>query len=161
MVVNIAIRNRLINNGGFFIITWACHYFPFYLMNRQLFLHHYLPAHLASALIAGAVMNFILTESIEFPISYASATAPARRFPRTHTDIGGKGVTFLVSYVGLLIMLFVYIAPLTYGTPSLDGHAVNRRRILKSWTLHFQAKEHESVVVEEVSTDLLGSKGCC
>ena len=28
-------------------------------MGRQLFLHHYLPAHLASALVAGAIVEFI------------------------------------------------------------------------------------------------------
>lgn len=111
------VRNRLLNNGGFFVIAWATHFFPFFLMNRQLFLHHYLPAHLASALVAGAVLNFIVTESIEFPISYASATAPARRHPRMHTDIGSKAVAFMGGYVLLLAGLFVFIAPLTYGTP--------------------------------------------
>ncbi|KAG9043252.1 hypothetical protein FS837_009835 [Tulasnella sp. UAMH 9824] len=143
------IRNRLLNNAGFFVIAWACHYFPFFLMNRQLFIHHYLPAHLASALVAGSVMNFIVTEAIEFPVSYASATAPARRYPRTHTDIGSKAIAFLLGYATLLFGLFLYIAPLTYGTPGLDGHAVNRRRLLNTWTLHFQAKEHETVAAED------------
>ncbi|KAG0045646.1 hypothetical protein BGZ83_009120 [Gryganskiella cystojenkinii] len=31
-------------SGGFFFMGWAFHYLPFFLMNRQLFLHHYLPA---------------------------------------------------------------------------------------------------------------------
>jgi hypothetical protein len=35
------------------------HYAPFYLMGRQLFLHHYLPAHLASSLVAGALLEFV------------------------------------------------------------------------------------------------------
>ncbi|KAG8889578.1 hypothetical protein FRB98_003640 [Tulasnella sp. 332] len=138
------IRHRLINNAGFFVTAWAFHYFPFYLMNRQLFLHHYLPAHLASALVAGAVLNFIVTESIEFPISYATASAPTTRHPRTHTDIGSKAWTFVLSYALLLLGVYLYIAPLTYGAPSLDGDQVNRRRLLSSWTLHFQAKDHET-----------------
>lgn len=117
MLFSLVIRNRLVNNGGFFVIAWACHYFPFFLMNRQLFLHHYLPAHLASALVAGAVLNFIVTESIEFPISYASVTAPQRRHPRAHTDIGSKAVTVMGVYVAFLFGVFLYIAPLTYGTP--------------------------------------------
>jgi dolichyl-phosphate-mannose-protein mannosyltransferase len=57
-----AVRNRLYRSGGFFIIAWANHYFPFFLMSRQTFLHHYLPAHLFSALVAGVVTNFVVTE---------------------------------------------------------------------------------------------------
>ena len=39
----------------------------------------------------------------------------------------------------LLVVLagFVYLSPLSYGTPGLEPDAVNRRRILSSWTLHF------------------------
>jgi dolichyl-phosphate-mannose-protein mannosyltransferase len=29
---------------GFLFIGWSLHYLPFFLMRRQLFLHHYLPA---------------------------------------------------------------------------------------------------------------------
>jgi len=47
------------NSTGFFFLAWALHYFPFYLMGRQLFLHHYLPAHLASCLVTGALIEFI------------------------------------------------------------------------------------------------------
>src|SRR5271155_2817815 len=50
---------RLYNSTGFFFLAWALHYFPFYLMGRQLFLHHYLPAHLASCLVTGALLEFI------------------------------------------------------------------------------------------------------
>jgi hypothetical protein len=49
----------LYNSTGFFFLTWAAHYIPFFIMGRQLFLHHYLPAHLASALVAGALIEFI------------------------------------------------------------------------------------------------------
>ncbi|KAG0259714.1 hypothetical protein BGZ95_004598, partial [Linnemannia exigua] len=31
-------------SGGFFFMAWCYHYLPFFLMGRQLFLHHYLPA---------------------------------------------------------------------------------------------------------------------
>jgi len=63
------VRNRLWNNTGFFLLVWAVHYVPFFLMSRQLFIHHYLPSHLASALIAGAVLNFVLSDTINYPIS--------------------------------------------------------------------------------------------
>ncbi|KAK1070108.1 Dolichyl-phosphate-mannose--protein mannosyltransferase 4, partial [Friedmanniomyces endolithicus] len=39
-------RARLYNSTGFFLLLWAAHYAPFFIMGSQLFLHHYLPAHL-------------------------------------------------------------------------------------------------------------------
>jgi dolichyl-phosphate-mannose-protein mannosyltransferase len=56
---SIGTRSRLYNSTGFFFLCWAAHYLPFYLMGRQLFLHHYLPAHLASCLVTGALVEFI------------------------------------------------------------------------------------------------------
>src|SRR5204862_3181398 len=50
---------RMYNSTGFFFLAWALHYFPFYIMGRQLFLHHYLPAHLASCLVTGALVEFV------------------------------------------------------------------------------------------------------
>ncbi|PPQ73570.1 hypothetical protein CVT26_010371 [Gymnopilus dilepis] len=132
------VRNRLWNNTGFFLLVWAVHYLPFFLMNRQLFIHHYLPSHLASALIAGAVLNFVLSETINYPISYrGSKTKPK---PFQFSDIGLKGPVILVGFCILLFLMFVFIAPLTYGTPGLTGEQVNSKRLLSSWTLHFAAK---------------------
>lgn len=111
----------MLNSTGFFVSAWAFHYFPFYLMNRQLFVHHYLPAHLASTLVAGSVLNFVLTESIDYPISIARKGVTHLR-PRTYTDFGFKGVVATAGLVGLVIACFVFFAPLTYGTP---GYAVD------------------------------------
>ena len=64
-------RSRLYNSTGFFFIAWATHYFPFYVMGRQLFLHHYLPAHLASALVTGALVEFVFSQdSAEHEAAY-------------------------------------------------------------------------------------------
>jgi dolichyl-phosphate-mannose-protein mannosyltransferase len=38
-------------SAGFFLVGWFLHYFPFYLMGRQLFLHHYMPALYCSILL--------------------------------------------------------------------------------------------------------------
>lgn len=79
-----AVRNRLYNSAGFFVVAWACHYFPFFLMARQRFLHHYLPAHLCSALVAGAVFDFIISDVRPSPRNELLAlTAPAdHQLPR-------------------------------------------------------------------------------
>ncbi|KAI0788750.1 O-mannosyltransferase [Abortiporus biennis] len=133
------IRNRLWNSAGFFVLFWAVHYFPFYLMSRQLFIHHYLPSHLASALLAGAVFSFIVTESVNYPVSKRGPLTKAQ--PAIYADHGVKGPILVGIFAIVMFAMFVYIAPLTYGTPGLDGHAVNSKRLLSSWTLHFAAKE--------------------
>ncbi|ESK96494.1 glycosyltransferase family 39 protein [Moniliophthora roreri MCA 2997] len=139
------VRNRLWNSTGFFFVVWGVHYAPFYLMSRQLFIHHYLPSHLASALIAGAVLQFILSDTINFPISIRGPTTRSQR--RTVTDIGLKGPVIFVVFCIAMFAMFVYMAPLTYGTPGLTGEQVNSRRLLSSWTLHFAAKKTEEVSV--------------
>lgn len=124
------------------------------LMNRQLFLHHYLPAHLASALVAGVVFNFMITENINFPISIAGPSTRLR--PHTRSDIGAPAAASAGIFCLVMFAALVFLAPLTYGTPgyaeivyslphlkvycSLDGDQVNRRRVLSSWTLHFAVR---------------------
>jgi dolichyl-phosphate-mannose-protein mannosyltransferase len=110
-----AVRNRLWNNAGFFLVFWAVHYLPFFLFSRQLFIHHYLPSHLSSALIAGAVLNFILSETINYPISVSGPKTRLR--PSQYSDIGVKGLVFLGLFSFLMFFMFVFLAPLTYGTP--------------------------------------------
>ncbi|KAG6909028.1 hypothetical protein DXG01_002302 [Tephrocybe rancida] len=132
-------RNRLWNNVGFFLLVWGVHYAPFFLMNRQLFVHHYLPSHLASALIAGAVLNFVLSDTINYPISVRGPSTRSR--PSQYSDIGIKGPVILVIFGLAMFGMFVFMAPLTYGTPGLDGDTVNNKRLLTTWTLHFAAKK--------------------
>ncbi|KAH8093287.1 glycosyltransferase family 39 protein [Cristinia sonorae] len=133
------VRNRLWNSAGFFLLVWAVHYLPFYLMGRQLFIHHYLPSHLASALVAGAVLSFVLSETVNYPISIIGPHTRER--PAQKADLGVKGVVTVGVFALFMFGLFLYIAPLTYGTPGLTGEQVNSRRLLSSWTLHFAAKE--------------------
>jgi dolichyl-phosphate-mannose-protein mannosyltransferase len=140
------------------MIVWGVHYVPFFLMNRQLFVHHYLPSHLVSALVAGAVLNFILSETINYPISKWGPKTRGR--PSQYSDLGVKGILSVVIYAFFLFLMFAYMAPLTYGTPGLvpllsplqlkgltditsrlDGETVNSKRLLSSWTLHFAAKK--------------------
>lgn len=127
-------------------------------MSRQLFIHHYLPSHLASALVAGAVLHFLLSETIQYPISVRGHSTRPRR-PQW-AELGARGpIIVAVSFLALFVA-FVFMAPLTYGTPGyvlfrlidckvltcrdrLDGDAVNSKRLLQSWTLHFAGKGQE------------------
>jgi len=44
---------------GFLFMGWSLHYLPFFLMGRQLFLHHYLPALYFAILLLCAVFDFL------------------------------------------------------------------------------------------------------
>ncbi|KAJ2322183.1 hypothetical protein IWW51_000445 [Coemansia sp. RSA 2702] len=37
-------QERYFSSAGFFALAWVCHYLPFFLMRRELFLHTYFPA---------------------------------------------------------------------------------------------------------------------
>jgi len=50
---------RFENVGRMLTVAWALHFAPFFLMKRQLFLHHYLPALYFSMLLTGVVFDFI------------------------------------------------------------------------------------------------------
>ncbi|KAL8989553.1 MAG: hypothetical protein Q9169_008338, partial [Polycauliona sp. 2 TL-2023] len=88
-------RSRFYNSTGFFFLAWAAHYLPFYLMGRQLFLHHYLPAHLASALVTGALLEFIfnldpvaLEENVDAQLT---TTKSANTKPNSNPSLNKKG----------------------------------------------------------------------
>ncbi|GAA5825596.1 hypothetical protein JCM11251_000303 [Rhodosporidiobolus azoricus] len=134
--IPIPVRNRLYNSGGFFLLAWVYHYLPFFTMSRQLFLHHYLPAHLISALVAGVAFHFLFCgDTVNYPVSVAGAST--RRRPRMRAEVGKAAyIGFAVVMVALLFG-FNFLRPLTYGTPGLSADEVGRRRILSSWTLHY------------------------
>lgn len=127
-------RSRLYNSTGFFFLTWAAHYFPFFIMGRQLFLHHYLPAHLASALIAGALIEFIFT------VDPVDPAAPKQSRQTVRDRIAGQSLLAAWAAAGVVVAVlswgFYFYAPLTYGTPGLSVEGVLRRKWL-GYDLHF------------------------
>lgn len=44
--------------AGYFFTGWTMHYLPFYLMNRQLFLHHYFPSLYYSIFLTSTIFDF-------------------------------------------------------------------------------------------------------
>lgn len=125
--INDTARNKLYNSIGFFFVGWATHYFPFFLMGRQKFLHHYLPAHLCAALLVGAMYDFVFGEFDD------EAVAERRVNPnRRNKTLSIATAITLFS----LVLCFFYFAPLTYGYPGLSAEQVQARQWLK-FTLHF------------------------
>ncbi|EAQ92540.1 conserved hypothetical protein [Chaetomium globosum CBS 148.51] len=139
-------RSRLYNSTGFFFLAWATHYFPFYVMGRQLFLHHYLPAHLASALVTGAVVEFVFSQdSMEHEVLHRAAKAGKSTGLRKHHLTARErfvGQSMLPSWIATIVILLVVAAswyfflPLTYGFPGLSVDQVLRRKWL-GYDLHF------------------------
>lgn len=144
-------RSRLYNSTGFFFLCWATHYFPFYLMGRQLFLHHYLPAHLCSALVTGALVEFIF--NVE-PILDDEPTATAlkdtvkknvpekarRSFQQAQDRLRGSSMLATWGATGVILAVVIwgwqFFLPLTYGKPGLSVDEVLKRKWL-GYDLHF------------------------
>ncbi|KAI1416057.1 glycosyltransferase family 39 protein [Hypoxylon sp. FL1857] len=140
-------RSRLYNSTGFFFLAWATHYFPFYLMGRQLFLHHYLPAHLASCLIVGALLEFVFNAepSAEDPTYHEiksgkkQAPGPKRHITARERFAGQSMVPAWIACSVILALVFAgwyFFLPLTYGYPGLSVDQVLRRKWL-GYDLHF------------------------
>ena len=138
---------RLYNSTGFFFLIWAAHYVPFFIMGRQLFLHHYLPAHLASALVAGAVVEFVFNiEPADFSVlnitdgERKSTVAQRQQSRPVRERVQGQSlmVTWAASGVIVAVVLwgFTFFAPLTYGKPGLSIEQVVARKWL-GYDLHF------------------------
>nr|XP_033807175.1 protein O-mannosyl-transferase 2 [Geotrypetes seraphini] len=52
----------LCQGGGQLMLGWMLHYFPFYLMGRVLYFHHYFPAMLFSCMLTGITCDTFLRE---------------------------------------------------------------------------------------------------
>ncbi|KAI4269930.1 MAG: hypothetical protein LQ337_006996 [Flavoplaca oasis] len=147
-------RSRFYNSTGFFFLAWAAHYLPFYLMGRQLFLHHYLPAHLASALVTGALLEFIfnldpvaLEENVDAKLAGKVANSSkkgggpgTKRVVPAKERMGGNSMLALWGAAGVVMTLVIggwyFFLPLTYGKPGLSAEEVLRRKWL-GYDLHF------------------------
>ncbi|KAK1837309.1 Dolichyl-phosphate-mannose--protein mannosyltransferase [Podospora conica] len=133
-------RSRLYNSTGFFFLAWATHYFPFFVMGRQLFLHHYLPAHLASALVTGAIVEFIFSVDSGDVVDATKKPAAAKRHVSARERFAGQSM--VGAWVAALVIIAILTAgwyfflPLTYGYPGLTVEQVVRRKWL-GYDLHF------------------------
>lgn len=146
LILFVGTRSRLYNSTGFFFLLWAAHYVPFFIMGRQLFLHHYLPAHLASALVAGAVIEFVFNiepselTSLNIKDGSTKTTTKAQRSRPIRERIAGQSLLGAWAATGVVVAVlawgFLFFAPLTYGNPGLSVEEVQRRKWL-GYDLHF------------------------
>lgn len=99
------------NSGGFFVLGWCLHYLPFYYLDRQLFLHHYMPALYFAVLTLGVGVDLV-----------------TRRSPQSVKMAVLVAVSASIGYT-----YYVY-SPITYG----EKWSLNRCQkatLLNSWNL--------------------------
>lgn len=101
---------------GMSLLGWAFHYFPFYLMARQLFLHHYLPA-LYFAIMA-------LCQMYDFA-AYRFNNLGLKQYPLV-------GQTIAVAFVAVAVTVFTTYAPLAYGNQWTQGQC-NSVKLFSTW----------------------------
>ncbi|PRT55255.1 Dolichyl-phosphate-mannose--protein mannosyltransferase 1 [Wickerhamiella sorbophila] len=85
-------------NFGSYLLGWALHYFPSFLMVRQLFLHHYLASVYFGVLAIGQAMELVV-----------AVVKPAML---------GRAIVALFAVAS--IAWFAWYSPLIYGTPWLQ-----------------------------------------
>jgi len=94
---------------GFLAIAWALHYLPFFLMQRQLFLHHYLPALYFAILCFSATFDIVM-----------------KHFKATRR--------IQAAFVFLLVALYAFnhFSPLAYGS-AWTKQQCESSKYLRSW----------------------------
>ena len=108
-------------------------------------MHHYLPAHLASTLVTGALLEFIFNvEPVVDDALYAKKKGEKGVVPRKHLPAREKlaGQNLLVEWAAVAVIMTIVIGgwyfflPLTYGYPGLTVPQVLSRKWL-GYDLHF------------------------
>ncbi|KAL9049360.1 MAG: hypothetical protein Q9162_007256 [Coniocarpon cinnabarinum] len=101
---------------GMMVLAWAFHYFPFYLMERQLFLHHYFPALYFAIIVLCQVFDFV---------HFRIGALRLREQPAV-------GQAIAVVFIAVSIGVFTYYAPLAYGNKWTKNEC-SKVKLLDTW----------------------------
>lgn len=104
-------ENKIYKTLLWFFGGYLFHYLPFFLMGRQLFLHHYLPAQAIGCLLVAGLVDVVL----------GGADTPNSRF---RTSLAQKIIAAVL--VLLTLAHYIYFAPLCYGTPMQQNQIAAR-----------------------------------
>ncbi|KAI0130568.1 glycosyltransferase family 39 protein [Xylariales sp. AK1849] len=113
---NNALFKRFDYEVGTSVLGWALHYFPFFLMQRQLFLHHYFPALYFAVMAFCQIYDFTTTR---FPIPGV----------RGNPLVNKAGA---VALLALSAVVFTHFSPLAYGNAWTKGEC-NRVKLFDTW----------------------------
>ncbi|MCJ1312413.1 hypothetical protein MMC25_006087 [Agyrium rufum] len=101
---------------GTSVLGWAFHYFPFFLMQRQLFLHHYFPALYFAIMALCQIYDFGLTRISGFGIRERPIVAKSA----------------MAAFLAVAIVAFTMFAPLAYGNPWTRS-SCNSVKLFDTW----------------------------
>lgn len=109
--------------GGFMFLQWLFHFLPFFAMQRQLFLHHYLPGLYFAVMLMALLLETVVVEMIE---------PAAKRLlgPNTTTRKIRRAILFTLT--AAVILTFVRFAPLGYGF-SMTKSQCTKLKWLAKW----------------------------
>ena len=93
-----------------FILGWVLHYIPFFLMGRQLFLHHYLPAYYFLIMAFTQLLNLFVV-----------------KFFKLGKNKVIIGASLLIVVLGASFQFFETHKNFAYGTPQLKSTCKNNR----------------------------------
>ncbi|KAJ2720816.1 Dolichyl-phosphate-mannose--protein mannosyltransferase 4 [Coemansia sp. Benny D115] len=131
-IVDGVVARHLVRSTGFIALAWFIHYFPFFLMGRSLFLHHYLPASIFAYMMLAACFQLFAFEDYQ---KFALRSWNGRARALLPSTVAGL---FFVLIAGAQLASFVYFSPFAYGTTSLTPEQVNARRWMSTFDFHFQ-----------------------
>ncbi|TGJ83354.1 hypothetical protein E0Z10_g5421 [Xylaria hypoxylon] len=101
---------------GTWVLGWAFHYFPFFLMGRQLFLHHYFPALFFAVLALCQIYDFLT----------ARFAIPGIRENQIVNKVG------VVALLAISAIVFALYAPLSYGNAWTKSEC-QRVKLFDTW----------------------------
>lgn len=108
---------RYLKQGGFILMAYSFHYFPFFTMSRSLYLHHYLPAFMLSCMATAVLFDHGLRDNRGRGGSVATAWIL-------------KGLAVLAT-VGC-VYTFKKFIPITYGT-DMPTEQLNQQKWVSTW----------------------------
>jgi len=112
--------NKFCTIGEVFGVGFAIHYFPYFLVDRTLFLHHYMPAYLFKLCLLAAMVehgHYLLAGYLKAP-----------RLAQLYVAAVGL-------WMASILYVFWYFAPITYGWRDLTSEQVLGMAWRDTWDL--------------------------
>ncbi len=147
------VRRWYTRGVGYVGLAWALHYFPFFIMGRSLFLHHYLPALVFGILTTAGVVDYLVNVlGRSFSRIYGSdGVLPSEELMQMEWKDGlqiqterwrrwkSSKTMWIITAVLSLVFLwcFNYFSFATYGDDITDLAVIRRRRWISTWDLQF------------------------
>lgn len=123
-----------------YFLGWLIHYAPFYIMGRQLFLHHYLPSQYFAILGLGHLFELMVSNSCNL-------------FSRVSFNL-------LAAYFGGAVTVYLYFSPLAYGSPWTKAKC-NATKLVSSWdydcNTFFENSAHYSSLKSSVAQSTISN----